>query len=405
MTETTQQARPPTPQAADEISLIDLLIVLAKHNRLIARVTLGAAFIALVSSVLMPNIYTATATILPPQQNQSASTALLGQLGPLAGVGGGALGLKNPNDLYIGMLKSRTVADNIIRHFDLQKMYDEHTWVGTRMKLARASQISSGKDNIITIAVDDKDKKHAAVIANAYIDELARLNQTLAVTEAARRRLFFEKQLRQAKDDLANAEVALKTTQEESGLIQPDEQGRAIIGAVAKLRAEIAAKNVQLGAMGTFATTQNADYVRTQQELTGLKEQLAKLEKPGNGDIIHKGDIFVPTGKVPATGMAYVRKVRDVKYYETIFDLLAKQYELAKIDEARDSSIIQVLDQAVEPETKSRPHRAIIVLLSAIAAGILSIIWAFIREAGERTRSNPERVERMQLLRRYLWGK
>lgn len=404
MTETPPPSPPSVVRDVDEISLIDLLIVLAKHKRMILRVTLAAVLIALIVSFLLPNIYTATATILPPQQNQSSAAMLLGQMGPLATIGGGALNIKNPNDLYIGMLQSRRVADDIIKRFDLKKVYDKDTWVGTRKKLAKACRIAAGKEGIITIEVDDKDPQRAAAMANAYVDELARLNQSLAVTEASRRRLFFEKQLRQAKDDLANAEVALKNTQEQSGLIQLDEQGKAIIEAVAKLRAQIAAKEVQLSAMRTFATIQNADYIRAQQELTGMKDQLAKLEHSTNSGTTNNGNIFVPTGKVPESGMEYVRKVRDVKYYETIFDLLAKQYELAKIDEAKDSSLIQVLDKALTPEKKSKPRRLLIIIGSALAAGFLAVLRAFILEGRERAKQDPLRAQRRQLLRHYLFG-
>lgn len=405
MTETTQLITPSAAQAVDEISLIDLLIVLAKHKKMIGKVTLAAAVLAVIVSLIMPNIYTATTTMLPPQQNQSSAAALLGQMGPLGSFGGSALGIKNPNDLYVGMLKSRSVADDIIKRFDLQKVYDKDTETGTRDKLAKYSQIASGKDSIITVSVDDKDPKRAAAIANAYVDELAKLNQTLAVTEAARRRLFFENQLKQAKDDLANAEVALRNTQQQSGLIQLDAQGKAIIDAVAKLRGQIVAKEVQIGAMRTFATTQNADYVLAQQELAGLKAQLSKMESNSGSDTPDDGNVLVPTGKVPESGMEYVRKVRDVKYYETIYELLAKQYELAKIDEAKDSSLIQVLDTAVVPEKQSKPKRLLIIGMSVLIAGFLAVVWAFISERRDRASLDPNNNERLRLFRTYLFGK
>lgn len=402
MTDPSQQPVPATQPEADEISLINLLIVLAKHKRLIAGVTLGAALIAAIISLLMSNIYTATAKILPPQQDQSSAVTLLGQMGSLGGLGGSALGIKNPNDLYVGMLKSRSVADTLIKRFNLNKVYDIDAGTGARAKLAKASQISSGKDSLITISVDDKDPKRAAAIANAYVDELAKLNQTLAVTEAARRRLFFENQLKQAKDELANAEVALKNTQQQSGLIQLDAQGRAIIDAVAKLRGEIVAKEVQLGAMRTFATTRNAEYVRTQQELAGLKEQLGKMESNTDSDIPGDGNVLVTTGKVPESGMEYVRKVRDVKYYETIYELIAKQYQLAKIDEAKDTSIVQVLDMAIEPENKSEPNRVLMVLFGALAGFFIAVLWVIVREAVGMIMNDPEHMERMALFRRVL---
>jgi len=392
----------PVTDQEDEISLLDLLIVLAKHKKLILGLPFLAALLAAGYSLLLPNIYTGTTKILPPQQNQSSAAAMLAQLGGLAGAAGGALGIKNPNDLYIGMLKSRTLADSLIQRFELQKVYEAKTMFDTRSALGASTRIAAGKDGIITIDFDDKDTKRAAAVANAYVEELYKLTQTLAVTEASQRRLFFEKQLTLAKDNLATAEVALRQTQERTGLIKLDDQGRAIIESVARMRAEIAAKEVQLGAMRTFATEHNPDYVLLAQQLGGLRAQLVKLEKASN---VGQGDIFVPTGKVPEVGLEYVRKVRDVKYHEVLFELLARQYEIARVDEARDTSIIQVLDKAIEPERKSKPKRSLIVLLTALVFGFLAVLWAFIKEARERARQNPQQAERLNLLRRYVWGK
>ena len=264
-------------QSEDEISLLDLLIVLAKHKKLILGLPFAAAVLAAGISLLMSNIYTATARILPPQQQQSTAAAMLGQLGALAGAAGGSLGIKNPNDLYVGMLKSRTVADNLISQFKLQALYETETMVETYMALDKVSNIAAGKDGIISIDVDDEDPKRAADMANAYVDELYKLTQNLAVTEASQRRLFFEKQLKLAKDELAGAEVAFKQTQEKTGVLQLDAQGKAMIEAVGMLRAQIAAKEVEVGALRTFATEQNPDYLRIKQELSGLRAQLGQV--------------------------------------------------------------------------------------------------------------------------------
>lgn len=392
----------PVTDQEDEISLLDLAIVLAKHKKLILGLPFIAAIVAAAISLLVPNIYTGVTSILPPQQSQSTAAAMLNQLGALAGVAGQTLGIKNPNDLYVGMLKSRTIADNLIARFNLRKLYDKNTADEARKALEKNSRISSGRDGLITIEFEDEDPKRAATLANAYVEELYKLTQTLAVTEASQRRLFFEKQLKLAKDNLATAEVALRQTQETTGLIKLDDQGRAIIESVARMRAEIAAKEVQLGAMRTFATENNPDYIMLSQQLGGLRAQLTKLEKANNTG---QGDIFVPTGKVPAVGLEYVRKMRDVKYHEVLFELLAKQYEIAKADEARDASIIQVLDKAVEPERKSKPKRSLIVILTALVVGFLAVLWAFIKEAGEKARQDPQQSERLNLLRRYIRGK
>jgi tyrosine-protein kinase Etk/Wzc len=389
----------PMQQADDEINLMDLLLVIAKHNRFIIKLTVFAAVLAVVVSLLLPNIYTGKTVILPPQQGASTASMLLGQLGGLAGAAGGALGIKNPGDIYVGMLKSRTVADALIQRFKLQELYEAKTMTATRAALEAAASFAAGKDGFITIEYSDKDPKLAASIANAYVEELDHLSQTLAVTEAAQRRLFFEKQLKNAKEALIAAEVALKETQERTGLIQLDKQGGAIIEAVANLRAQVAAKEVELAAMRAYATEQNPDYRQVREVLAGLRTQLAKVERD---NVTGQGDVMVPTGKIPEAGLEYMRKMREVKYQETLFELLSKQFEIAKIDEAKDAATIQVVDKALPPERKSKPKRALIVVLATMMALFVGILWAFFREASERASQDTESAERMNLLRRYI---
>ncbi|MGH9427309.1 MAG: GNVR domain-containing protein, partial [Terriglobia bacterium] len=301
-------------------------------------------------------------------------------------------------DLYIGMLKSRTVADNLIQRFDLNKLYEQKFQSDTRKMLERLTQINAGKDGIITIEVDDKDPKRAAALANAYVDELYKLTQTLAVTEASQRRLFFERQFAQTRENLARAEMAARQALEKGGLANVDAQSRGILETTAKLRAQISAKEIELSAMRTFATGRNPDLVRGQEELVAMKGELAKIEGA-------TGITGNARGSAAALGLDNVRLLREVKYNEALYELLAKQYELARIDEANDAAIIQVLDKALEPEKKSKPKRALIVILTALVAGFFAIIWAFIREAGERARQNPQQAERLETLRRYVRGK
>lgn len=386
-------------QVEGEVSLLDLLIVLVKHKKLILGLPSTAAVLAVGFSLMMPDIFTATARILPPQQQQSTAAAMLGQLGVLAGAAGSSLGIKNPNDLYVGMLKSRTVADNLINHFKLKELYKKDTLVETYKTLDSVTDITGGKDGIISISVDDEDPKRSADIANAYVDELYKLSQSLAVTEASQRRLFFERQLKLTKNELANAEISFKQTQEKTGVLQLDAQGQTMIEAVGTLRAQIAAKEVELGALRTFATERNPDYLRLKQELIGLRSQLTKYEKGGESDI-------VPIRKLPEAGLENIRKLRDVKYYETLYELLAKQYEMARVDEARDASLIQVLDRATPPDRKAKPKRALIVILSAAGTGFLALILAFIRESYANAKLDPEQTERINSLRHHLnWHK
>src|SRR6267378_2339329 len=242
----------------DDISLLDLAIVVAKHKKLVLGLPFATGVVALVVALLLPNYYTAMTKILPPQQTQ-ATSSVLAQLGSLAGLVGaaGAPSLKNPNDLYVGMLKSRTVADNLIQRFDLNKLYDQEYQSLTRKRLEKESTITAGRDGIITIQVDDKDPRRAAELANGYVDELFKLTRVIAVTEASQRRLFFERQLEQAKDDLARSEASTRQALQKGGLVLVEGQGRVMAETSARLRAEITVKEIQIGAMRMFASEQN----------------------------------------------------------------------------------------------------------------------------------------------------
>src|SRR6266581_3741516 len=295
----------------DEVSLLDLLIVLVKHKRIVLGVPFIVAIVAAIISLLLPKVYTGATRILPPQQSASAASALLNQLGGalggLAGAAGGTLGIRNPNDLYVGMLKSRTVADNLISRFELGKVYDEARLSDTRKRLEKDTTIVAGRDGIITIEVDDRDSKRAAELANAYVDELMKLTKVLAVTEASQRRLFFERQLLQAKDNLTAAEVAARQGLQKGGLAQVDAQGRSMIEVTARLRAQISVKEVQISSMRTFAAEGNPELQRTQQELQALKRELARIE--GSSPVAALGK-----GGASSSGLDNLGRLRDVKY-------------------------------------------------------------------------------------------
>ena len=393
------------PQVSDdEIDLLDLLIVLVTRKRLILGATLASAVLAGIVSLLLPNRYTATTKILPPQQSQSASTMLLNQLagggmGSLAALAGGSLGLKNPSDIYVGILKSRTIQDDLIQKFELMRVYRDKRLVDTRKDLASYSDIISEKEGLISISVEDKDPHRAAAVANAYINELRRLTQHLAISEAGQRRLFFEEQVHQAREDLSSAEVALKETQQKTGMIQLDSQAKAVIEAIGTVRAQIAAKEVQLQAMRSFATDQNPQYILAEQQLSGLRTQLAKLEsQAGSGE----GDPILATSKVPAIALEYLRKYRDVKYYETIFELLAKQYEAAKIDESREAAVIQVVDEAVVPDKKSFPKPLLIIPIMTFVGFLCALMWSFGMEAMSQAARDPRQNARLRVLKDNL---
>jgi tyrosine-protein kinase Etk/Wzc len=389
-----------TPHAVEgEIHMLDLLVVLANHKKLVIGMPLVFGAVAMVASLMMTPMYASSTKLMPPQQQNSGMAAMLGQLGGLAGAAGGLAGIKNPADLYVGLLESRTVSDNLITRFKLKERYNA-TMGLAREFLAINSQISTGrKDGMITITVSDKDPQFAADLANAYVDELVKLTQSMAITEASQRRLFFEKQLLEAKDQLASAEVALRKTQEKTGLIQPDGQVQALITNAAQVRGTIAAKEVQLNAMRTYAAGRNPDLLRAEEELRSLRAQLGKLEQ---AQASKDGSFMVPTGNLPEVGVEYVRSARNVKYYETIFELLAKQFELAKIDEAKDASSIQVLDKAIAAENKFKPKRTLITLAGAALGAVAGILLAFGHAAYQRSRKSAAGMQRWQRLSHAL---
>jgi len=360
-----------------EINISELLATLARHKKIIGGITAGAAVVSLVISLLMTPIFRAETKILPPQQNSSIiASQLLNQMGGFASLASSAVGIKNPNEMYIGFLRSRTVYDKIIDRFGLMKLYDAKYREDARKDLAEALAARSGKDGMIVVSVEDRDPKRAADMANAFVEEMIGVSKGLALTEAGQRRLFFEEQLKDIKLALASAEEGIKGFQEKTGALKIDDQARTVIQGIGNLRAQIAAREVQYKVAQTFATPQNPDLQRIEEELRGLKAELNKLEQKGG----NSPDPLMPTGRMPSVGMEYLRKLRDVKYNETLYELLAKQYEMAKLDEARDAVVIQIIDKAVQPERKVKPKKAIMVAFSTFIAFLFSILLAFFIE-------------------------
>lgn len=387
----------------DEISLLELLIVIAERKSLVIKITIAFALATLIVAFLLPVRYTATVILLPPQQSTSTGAALasqLGALGGMAGLAGGSLGLKNPNDMYVGMLKSRTVEDAMIQHFELMREYRKRYLSETRKEFeSRTSVDGSGKDGLIHISVEDRDPTRAADLANGYVDQYRNLSHHLAISEASQRRLFFEQELEQAKNNLANAEEALKETEQKTGLIQLDSQARALIESAATLRAQITVREAELQGMQSYATGENAQLVQAERELNSLRAQLAKL---GGSAQAGGAELLVPKGSVPQAGLEYARKLRDVKYYDAIFDTLARQFEIAKLDEAKEGALIQVVDPAIPPDRRSSPKRGLILALGVSVGLVIGILFAVVEAAFVRLREIPEAVGKLGALKRAL---
>jgi tyrosine-protein kinase Etk/Wzc len=355
---------------------LDALLLIAQQGKAFLAMPLFAGVVAAIASFMLPNVYTASAWILPPQQSSASTSALLSQLSGFASAVGVPVSVKNQSELYVALLQSRTIADRTISRFDLQSLYETDTMVQTRKELHGNLAVKAGKDGIIRIAFDDHEPERAAAIANALVEELDRLTQSLAVTEAGQRRVFFERQLKKAKEDLVAAELALKSTQEKTGLIQLGDQSRVIIEAVARLRAQIAAEEVRLNAMNEFATEQNPSYRLVEQNLRTLRTQLRGLQSDSTAAT---GELFVSTGKVPEAGLQFMRSFRDLKYAEAMYEVIAKQYEIAKAEEGQEAGIVQVVDMAVPPDRKSKPWRSLIVVGTVVGVAGLMLLWALAR--------------------------
>jgi len=398
-------------ETESEVSVLGILALLASHKRLILRAVVGAAILSTVVAFLLPIRYEAKIVMMPPQQNSSLGSALgqlgsagsLGSLAPLASLASGGLGIKNPADMYVSLLTSRTVEDALIQRFGLMAEYREKRLSDARKELEdRTNAVAGAKDGLIRISVEDRDPRRAAELANGYVEEFRKLSASLAITEAARRRLFFEQQLQQAKDNLSAAEEAMRATQQSTGVLQIDSQARSLIESAAILRGQVVAKQVQIQSMRSFATEDNPRLVLAKQELAALQAQLEQLagSQPDAGS-----DIILSKGRVTGSGLEYVRRLRDLKYHETVFELLAKQFEIAKLDEAREGSIIQVVDPAVAPDRRSSPHRLLVVVSVTILAFFLAAFCVVLRESMARAFELPENRERLDSIKERWKGK
>ena len=368
-----------------QIGLADLLTWIGEGKRLIATVALAAALASLAYAFYLPLIYTSRATLLPPgAQQQSGSAAALAQLGALGGLAGG-LGAKTPDELYVALLKSDTVQRALIDRFDLKKRYEIETYEVLRKTLPNYIRVSSDKKSgLIAVEVDDEEPKFAAALANAHVGEVTKVLGKLAVSEAQLRRVFFEQQLNDTKERLIKAEIGLRTVQEKSGVIVLDKQAEALIGGAATLRAQIAEREVQMRVLRTGATDQNPEVIRLGSELRGLRSELARMESTQGGNTGSAVDI--PVGKLPEAAIEYVRARRELKLQETLLESMVRQYEIAKLDEAKEGPVLQQVDVAQPPDRKSKPARAVIVLAATALALLAACLFVIVRRYSAQVR-------------------
>ena len=385
-----------------EINVLDILITLLKWKRLIIGLALAFAAITSIIVLVVSPLYRAKSTIMPPNSSGSAAAQLAGQLGAAAGITLAPSPSGVSADLYAGLLADQSCLDPIIERFELLKLYGVDKKEDARRILLDGGVMKTevdAKTGILAVSIEDVDPKRSAEMTNALVEELRNLIETVTVTDETKRRIFFEKELKKAHDMLAEAEEALKGFQENSGVLKIEDQASAILGSIVAIKTQITSEEVKLQVMRTYSTASNPDYIKAMEQLKALKAQLNKLEEKQEAS---SPNVMIPIDAIPNLGIEYIRKMRDYNYKQTLYELLVKQYETARIDEAKESAILQVIHQATVPEKRTRPNRILIVGISTLLLFFIvtgSVIFAEQLANGAK---RPENMARLRRLKAYL---
>ena len=369
-------------EADDSLSLLDIAIPLVEHWKLWILGSLAVGLAALGVAFLLTPMYTARTSFLPPQQQQSGMASALASLGGLAGLVGVAGAIKSPADQYVALMQSVSAEDRLIDQFKLMQVYESDYRFEARRELERSTRIAIGKkDGLISVEVDDVSPQRAAELANAYVDELRRMTSVLAVSEAQQRRVFFEKELKDARDQLARAQQELQASGFNVGALRAEPKAAA--ESYARLKAEITAAEVRTQVLRGSLADSSPEVQRQLAQLSALRAQLARLEQTADANV----------------GPDYLTKYREFKYRETLFELFARQYELARVDESREGALIQVVDVAVVPEYKSKPKRLFIAAAATMLSLLLLGMFILVRHFWRETAADPEGAEKVARLR------
>ncbi len=370
----------------DEINLLDYWRVLIKYKKLIGAIVGAAIVISVFYSLMLSEIYTSTAKIFAPQQENSLGASILARLpGGLSGLASGMLTGGTPADIWVAVLESHTLQGAIVEKFNLQEHYKSKTIAEAQKALSGQVIINKSGAGIVSITVADRVPEMTAELANAFVEELDRMNRELITSSSKRMRVFVEARLEENKEKLTKSEEDLKNFQEKNKAIKMDDQSTATIEAVGLMKGQLMAKEVELQTLLSFATSNNPQVEMLRAEIKALQRGLRELEGTTSDKT---SDILIPTAKIPDLGLRYARLLREFKIQETLFELLTQQYEMARIQEAKDSPTVQVLDRALVPEMRSEPQRRRIVTLSVIVSGFLSVFLAFFLEYIARLKEN-----------------
>jgi len=383
----------------NEINLLDYWRLFWKRRKVVICVFLISVVSTAIISLIMTPIYQAKATLMPMESSQGRFSAALGALQNIPFIGGavgGTLG-KTATDKLVNILNSRTVAEDVVKKLDLVKIIFKKQWdrekgewktdkpptmQDTLQVLQKGLvKVADDRKGLISITVEYEDPKLAADIANEYTVVLQKFLNENTISLAKRNRIFLEKQLAVTKADLQTSEEELRSYQTNKKIMALDSQSEGAVKALAELKAQIIAREVQLGAMREYATKENPDVKRVEDELREFRVQLKRLEtgskNPGSDESI---GAIITLKDAPTVGLGYARLKRDVLIQQKVFELLTQQYELAKIEEAKDDITFQVIDPAIAPEKRIKPKRTLNVMLAGMVSLFLGVFLVFFLE-------------------------
>jgi uncharacterized protein involved in exopolysaccharide biosynthesis len=383
----------------DKINLLNYLIVLVNYRRFLLLNTLFVCIIVALLSFLLPSWYTAHTTLLPPERETSflgLSSSLLGGVSS-----GGDISLPfmaTPSDVIAAILTSRNISEKIVEKTDLMQVYNTNSKEEAIRELASHIQVRVTDEGLVSLDFEDQDKERAAMVANLFIQELDHINRNTNVSRARNTRLFIEERMNKTRKDLTLAEDNLREFQEEHKTISLDEQMKTAIQTAADLKAEMVLNEIELNVLSQNLSPAHPEIQKLRSKINQIRKQLEKLEfgdQKENSE--ENGVLDVPFSEVPRLSLELARLIRDLKIQEAIFELLSSQYEQAKIQEAKDTPTIQVLDRAVPPEKRSRPKRVLMVILAGVASLFVGAVFVFgLEYLKSSQKRNPDEFQKIE---------
>jgi uncharacterized protein involved in exopolysaccharide biosynthesis len=366
----TDQVPPPQPAYAAEYALA-VLDLLAPRGRQLALLSLAGLIVFTAIAFLIPKRYEAVARLMPPDQSNSTAammSSLMSRGGDvLASVGSDVLGLRTPGATVVGVLNSRTVADDLINQFDLRKTYSVKSYQDARKLLQKRTEIAEDKKSgIITINVQDRDPQRAAQLARAYIDDLNLRIEKLTTSAARREREFLEERLKDIKRQLDESTLQLSKFSSRNMTFDPQIQGKAMIEAAATLQGQLIAAQTELSGLEQIYGPENSRVKAAAARVGELRSKLRSLSGTGESGGVRSGQLGPSLEQLPLLGNTYYDLARQAKINETVFEVLTRQYELAKVQEAKEVPSIRVLDEPVVPEKKVWPPRIFIIVIGTL---------------------------------------